>query len=190
MSPHITSRSAAAHAVMGPSSRPGDVTSCRKLRLNLVGPPERTLGGLGVDSIPSRVTGLSPPDSPGCVVTTFDFTINSSGGGPVSDSHWDDGTISQGTAPCSVTVKAPSGDIVLVGDLGDHWTISSIGSFSSCAFTGSCNSHGGTCTNCTGVDAPSSCPPPGIPNCTNNRPSCSAGLNGNASDTAHVQCLP
>jgi hypothetical protein len=140
-----------------------------------------------IDTFTAEVAAELPT---GCVVTTFDFTINSSGGGPFADSHWDDGTITQGTAPCSVTVKAPSGDIVLVGDLGDHWTINSIGSFSSCAFTDSCDSHGGTCTNCIGVDAPSSCPPLGIPNCTNNRPSCSTGLNGNATDSAHVQCLP
>jgi hypothetical protein len=29
-----------------------------------------------------------------------------------------------------------------------------------------------------------------VPNCTNNRPSCDVGLNGNASDTAHVHCVP
>jgi hypothetical protein len=126
----------------------------------------------------------------GCVVTTFDFTINSSGGGPFSDSQWPGGTITQGTAPCTVTVQAPSGDVVLVGAIGDSWSITGKTGFSSCALTGSCNTNGGTCTNCTGVDAPSSCPPLGIPNCTVNRPSCSTGLNGNATDAAHVQCLP
>jgi hypothetical protein len=80
---------------------------------------------------------------------------------------------------------------VLVGSLGNSWTINTFTSgFSSCILTGGCNAHGGTCTACDGVDAPSSCPPLGISNCTNNRPSCSTGLNGDASDTAHVHCVP
>src|SRR5262249_25017246 len=37
---------------------------------------------------------------------------------------------------------------------------------------------------------PSSCPPLGIPNCTDKRPSCSTGLNGNATDSAQVHCVP
>jgi hypothetical protein len=94
------------------------------------------------------------------------------------------------SAPCRVTVKAPSADIVLVGTLGDAWTVSSFTGFSSCVLTGVCTANGGTRTSCNGVDAPSSCPPLGIPNCTDNRPSWSTGLNGNASDSAHVTCSP
>ena len=127
-----------------------------------------------------------------CTQTTFTFSVNSSGGGPITDSSWDDGSMTQPSvgAACSVTVKAPSGDIVLVGTLGDAWTITGHTGFSSCVLTGGCNANGGTCTSCNGVDAPTSCPPLGIPNCTDNRPSCSTGLNGNASAMAHVTCTP
>jgi uncharacterized repeat protein (TIGR01451 family) len=125
-----------------------------------------------------------------CTATDFTFSVNSSGGGPVTDSSWPGGTETQGTAPCSVTVKRPSGDIVLVGTLGDSWIVESFTSgFSSCILTGDCNTNGGTCTSCVGVDAPSACPL-GIPNCTDNRPSCSTGLNGNATASAHVHCDP
>ena len=126
-----------------------------------------------------------------CTATDFTFTVNSSGGGVFTDSQWPGGTATQGAAPCEVTVNQPSGDIVLVGTLGDSWSIESFTSgFSSCILTGGCNANGGTCTACNGVDAPSSCPPLGIPNCTSNRPSCSTGLNGNASANAHVHCDP
>jgi len=127
-----------------------------------------------------------------CTLTIFNFSVNSSGGGPFTDSSWNDGSQTQpsASAPCNVTVKAPSGDITLVGTLGDAWTVSGFAGFSSCVLTGGCNANGGTCTSCNGVDAPSSCPPLGIPNCTDNRPSCSTGLNGNASDSAHVTCSP
>jgi hypothetical protein len=130
---------------------------------------------------------------PPCPTTTFDFTVNSSGGGLVTDSSWPGGDVSQGTGNCTVTVTQPSGDVVLVGTLGDSWQVKSFGSgFSSCVLSGACQTHGGgsTCTNCTGVDTPSSCPPLGIAVCNTNRPSCTTGLNGNASASAHVLCSP
>jgi hypothetical protein len=126
--------------------------------------------------------------APSCPLTTFDFSVNSSGGGPITDSSWDDGSMTQpsATAPCRVTVQAPSGDITI--PVGDAWFVSDWRGFSSCVLTGGCNANGGTCTSCNGVDAPSSCPPLGIPSCTDDRPSCSTGLNGNASASAHVTC--
>jgi hypothetical protein len=45
------------------------------------------------NSIDTFTAGVAAGLPAGCVVTTFAFTINSSGGGPISDSHWDDGTI-------------------------------------------------------------------------------------------------
>src|SRR6516162_1428803 len=64
--------------------------------------------------------------APTCTQTTFNFSVNSSGGGPFTDSSWDDGSMTQPSAgaACSVTVKAPSGDIILKGTLGDAWTVS------------------------------------------------------------------
>ena len=116
--------------------------------------------------------------------------MTSSSGGLFSDAQWPGGQVTQCASPsCCVTVNRPSGDIVLVGTTGDAWTIASSTGYGACVFTIGCSTNGGTCTSCNGVDAPSSCPPAGIPNCTSNRPSCSAGLNGSASDTAHVQCV-
>ena len=80
--------------------------------------------------------------------------------------------------------------VVIVGTLGDPWAIATVAGYASCTFTGGCATNGGTCTSCKGVDAPSQCPLAGIPNCTSNRPSCSAGLNGTAIGSAHVQCVP
>ena len=133
---------------------------------------------------------VSPPP---CVTTTFDFTVNSSGGGPITNSSWPGGDASQGTGNCTVTVTRPSGDIIIVGTLGDSWQVKSFGpGFSSCVFSGACQTHGAlsTCTSCTGVDTPSSCPPAGIAICNSNRPTCSAALNGDATTSAHVLCSP
>src|SRR5262249_2583116 len=73
---------------------------------------------------------------PPCVTTDFTFTVNSSGGGVFSDSSWPGGTATQGTSHCGVTVNQPSGDIIIVGALGDSWSISSFTSgFASCILT-------------------------------------------------------
>jgi hypothetical protein len=130
---------------------------------------------------------------PPCVTTTFNFTVNSSGGGLISDSSWPGGDVSQGTGNCTVTVTQPSGDIVQTGLTADHWQIKSMGpGFSTCVFSGACQTHGSgsTCTNCTGVDTPSSCPPAAFSYCNSNRPSCSVGIDGNATASAHVLCSP
>jgi hypothetical protein len=127
---------------------------------------------------------------PTCTQTTFDFSVNSSGSPGLAS--WDDGSMTQPSvgAACSVTVKAPSGELNVIGTTGDAWTVTGFTGFSSCVLTGGCNANGGTCNSCNGVDAPSSCPGTGsIPSCTDNRPSCSLA-NPNASDSAHVTCMP
>jgi hypothetical protein len=89
-----------------------------------------------------------------------------------------------------VTVQEPSGDISLVGALGGSWNIIAFAGFRTCTFAGACNSNGGTCTNCTGVDAPVLCPPAAGTFCTDNRPSCTSALGGSdALAFAHVVCL-
>src|SRR5262249_42923830 len=150
------------------------------------------LAGLTETVLDGNNSAIYCGGGPTCTQTTFTFSVNSSGGGPITDSSWDDGSMTQpsASAPCSVRVKAPSGDIIVMGTLGDAWTVSGFTGFAVCVLTGGCNANGGTCTACDGVDAPSSCPPLGIPNCTDNRPSCSTGLNGNASATPHVACSP
>jgi hypothetical protein len=138
------------------------------------------------------ITNLIFP--PLCTTTDFTFTMSSSGGSALQQSRWPGGTATQGSAHCGVTVNRPSGAITTVGLLGNQWTIASFTSgFSLCTLAGGgCATHGSlsTCTSCDGVDTPSKCPPLGIADCTNNRPSCTTGLNGNATDSAHVHCVP
>jgi hypothetical protein len=130
---------------------------------------------------------------PPCVTTTFDFTVNSSGGGLITDSSWPGGDASQGTGNCTVTVTRPSGDIVLTGLTADHWQDQELRSrvlelrlFRRLSDARP-NEH---VHNCTGVDTPSDCPPVGIAFCNSNRPSCSAGMNGDATASAHVLGSP
>jgi hypothetical protein len=105
------------------------------------------------------------------------------------------GTVTQGIGQCHVTVQAPSGNVTITGNLPgvDHWTITDVTGFSSCDFVGTCMPRNGTCTNCTGVDAPVACSNgttmAGTPSCTNNRPSCSLGTTGSALSFAHVVCV-
>jgi hypothetical protein len=126
-----------------------------------------------------------------CPAQVFNVTMTSSTGGLFTNAQWPGGLVQQCSTPgCCVTMLRPSGDVVLVGTLGDPWAIAGVNGYSSCSFTSGCATNGGTCTSCNGVDAPTQCPLLGIPNCTSNRPSCSAGLNGTAIDAAHVQCVP
>ena len=94
-----------------------------------------------------------------CIQTAFDFTMMSVNAPPAA-AFWPGGTATIGTAPCDVTVTQPSGDINLIGLLGDAWRMVTFGSgFSSCILAGVCNPNGGICDPfmpCVGVDAPSS----------------------------------
>ena len=111
---------------------------------------------------------------PACASHTFHFTMTSSTGGLFTDATWPGATETQNGpegSSCSVTVKQPSGDIVLVGTLGDAWTIVSKTGYGTAVGT---------------AFAPSSCPPLGIPNVTAGRPYSSTGLNGSATATFQV----
>jgi len=105
--------------------------------------------------------------------------------------EWPGGQVTDCVTPgCCVTVGRPSGGVAVRGPDGDPWSIVGFTGFSSCAFSGACAPHGGSCTGCTGVDAPSACPAPGVPDCTSDRPSCSVATNGTATADAHVACGP
>jgi hypothetical protein len=128
------------------------------------------------------VTGFNPNGTiicntatpPACASHTFDISMTSSTGGLISDAAWPGGTVTvdgpEG-ASCSVTVRRPSGDITLVGTLGDAWSVVSFTGYGTAVGT---------------AFAPSSCPPLGIGSVTAGRPSCSTGLNGNATATFEV----
>jgi hypothetical protein len=111
---------------------------------------------------------------PACASHTFTFTMTSSTGGLFTDAVWPGGTVTMNGpegATCSVTVQRPSGDIVLVGTLGDAWSVVSRVGYGTAVGT---------------AFAPSSCPPLGIASVTAGRPSCSTGLNGSATASFSV----
>jgi len=114
-----------------------------------------------------------------CGTQTFTFNTSSNNGGVFDSAEWPGGTgTQQSQSGCSVTVKIPSGNIDLVGTLGDKYQVNSFAGFSSCA--GSGGSNGVQCL---------SCPFAGICNVTAERPSCSAALNGSGSARYTVQCV-
>jgi hypothetical protein len=87
-----------------------------------------------------------------------------------------------------VFVRAPSGPIDL-NLFGDRWRIFGFEGFSNCVFSGFCDPKDGSCTNCTGADAPLCLLSSGIGNCTDNRPTCSVAKNTFATADAHVLCI-
>lgn len=135
----------------------------------------------------SGLNGLAttcPSTPPLCGTTpqSFTFTANSSGGGAFSTSQWPGGTQQHTfSAGCTVTIQNPNTDVTLVCSLGQPFAIVGFTGFSSCVGTG--GEDGDGCN-------PVSCPPLGIGSCCNTRPSCSTGLNGDASATYHVTCNP
>lgn len=62
------------------------------------------------------------------VCTNFNHTVSMTANvqleGALHTQYWPGGTLTIGTAPCTVTVKRPSGRIDLVGALGDPWEVS------------------------------------------------------------------
>jgi hypothetical protein len=110
------------------------------------------------------------------------FSINSNSGGSVDPAEWPGGTqVRNFTSECRVNIDNPSGNIDLVGNLGDNFDVLSSAGFSSCF--GSGGEDGNGCEN-------GSCPPAGIGSCEANRPSCSAALNGSGNATFRVACNP
>jgi len=112
--------------------------------------------------------------------STHTFGLNSNSGGTVDPAEWPGGTqVRVFTSECTVNIDNPSGNIDLVGNLGDNFAVLSQAGFSSCFGQGGEDGDG--------CDV-SSCPPAGIGSCEANRPSCSAALNGSGSATFNVQC--
>jgi hypothetical protein len=116
-----------------------------------------------------------------CPNQAYTFSVNSSGGGAFSTSQWPGGTTSQSAVTgCGVTINRPNSDVTLVCSLANPFSINSFSGYSNCFGTG--GEDGDGCQV-------NSCPPAGIGSCCNARPSCSAGLNGDANASYFVQCL-
>jgi hypothetical protein len=117
-----------------------------------------------------------------CPSVTFTFNISSNSGGVFDSAEWPGGTATQnGPTGCSATINRPSGNIDLVGTLGNPFSVNSFAGYSACFGTG--GEDGDGCQ-------PVSCPPAGIGSCSSTRPSCSAALNGSGSARYFVQCNP
>jgi len=116
-----------------------------------------------------------------CSNQAFNFGLTSSSGGSVDPAEWPGGT-QQGTqsGSCFVRIDNPSGNVDVVGNIGDNFSVLSISGFSNCFGQG--GEDGDGCSV-------NSCPPAGVGSCEATRPSCSAALNGSASASYNVQCL-
>ena len=116
-----------------------------------------------------------------CPNKSFTFTVNSNGGGVFDSAEWPGGTSTQSQSTgCSVTINRPDNNIDLVCSLAAPFKVKSFAGFSSCFGDGGSDGAGCEVT---------ACPPLGIGSCCNNRPSCSAALNGSGQAKYHVQCL-
>jgi hypothetical protein len=111
---------------------------------------------------------------------THTFSISSNSGGSFDSAEWPGGTqVRNFVTGCTATIDNPSGNIDLVGNLGDDFDVLSFAGFSSCFGSGGEDGDGCSVT---------SCPPAGIGSCESNRPSCSAALNGSGSATFRIAC--
>lgn len=119
-----------------------------------------------------------------CATTTLihTFSQTSNGGGAFDPAEWNGSTNSHSfSTGCGVNVDEPTGNIDLVGALGDRWRVTGSPGFTSCVGAGGEDNDGCDVT---------SCPFAGIGSCESTRPSCSVGLNGSGTTTYRVVCTP
>jgi hypothetical protein len=135
-----------------------------------------------------------------CTTHVFTFSMSSSQAGATTQANWP-GMNETMTDPnnnnCGVTVAEPSGNIDLVGTLGDAWHIVSNTGYTSCTGTNGVNGDGVFNPDCSQFGTGAF---PSFPNVTSGRPSCSSGVcdvgtifcqgDGIASDTYQVTCTP
>ena len=116
-----------------------------------------------------------------CGDQLYVFNISSNNGGATDPAEWPGGSASQnnGTGVCNVTIDRPSGNLDVVGNLGDDFSVLGFNGYANCF--GSGGEDGDGC-----VDG--GCPPAGIGSCEGGRPSCSAALNGSGNAAYNVQC--
>jgi hypothetical protein len=118
----------------------------------------------------------------GCPSQVYTFNTTSSTGGLFTAAQWPGGMSTQSASPgCSVTVQLPNADVTQVCSLAMPYAVLAFSGYSSCTGVNGANGDGCSVT---------SCPPFGIGSCCNGQPSCSVGLNGTASASFSVQCVP
>lgn len=128
------------------------------------------------------VSGVCTGNLCNCGTQIHTFSHNSNNGGVFDSAEWQGGTQLRTFSPeCTVRIENPSGNIDLVGTLGDNFAVQTKTGFSTCFGSGAEDGDG--------CDV-SSCPPAGFGSCQATRPSCSAALNGSGTATYRVQCNP
>jgi len=162
----------------GPQGIPGSLT--------LAGQTCPTGGSVtGFDAQGNIICSVVQP--PGCPNRTFTFGMSSSLGETFSGAGWPGGADTLfGPSGCSVTVARPSGNVSIVGLLGDAWRIVGRSGYSNCFGIGGEDGDGVATPNCSQLTL-------SAPFVQDGRPSCSNSLctfcSGRATDTFTVQCV-
>ena len=124
-----------------------------------------------------------------CSNQVFNFTVGAHDDTSLFDAdfdlsdEWLGGSQTQSqSGACAVTVAKPSGNIDLVGTLGNKWTVTGFTGFSNCFGFGGEDGDGCQTPSCDALAA--------IGFCQDTRPSCSSALGGGGSSGGfQVQCL-
>jgi hypothetical protein len=130
-----------------------------------------------------------------CAPEVFVFNMASSPAATFAAANWPGGSETKtqsGNSNCGVSVQRPSGDVSVVGALGDRWQVTSFTGFSSCVGEGGEDGDGVRTPDCTRLGTP---PFASIGSVQAGRPSCSSALSTQSGDTRalgdyRVRCTP
>ena len=162
----------------GPEGPPGS--------LSLAGQTCPTGGSVtGFDALGNIICSVAVP--PGCPNRTFTFGMTSTQGGTFTFAAWPGGTETLfGPAGCSVGARRPSGNVSLIGALGDPWRIVARSGYSNCFGVGGEDGDGVATPNCSALTLSLGFVQDGRPSCSN---SLCTFCSGRATDTFTVQCV-
>ena len=139
----------------------------------------------GFDAIGNIICSVAAP--PGCPNRVFTFGLTSSLGETFSGAAWPGGTETGfGPTGCAVTVARPSGNVSIVGLLGDAWRIVGRAGYSNCFGVGGEDGDGVSTPNCNALTLSLGAVQDGRPSCSN---SLCTFCSGRAFDTFTVQCV-
>lgn len=158
---------------VGPQGIPGkDGESAEAVLAGLSCPAGSFVSGF--DSKGGLVCTKLADEPAGCPTTQFVASMRSvSNGAFIPFYVWPGGSVQLGTQSCNVTVARPSGNISLVGTLGDAWRVTGQTGFGACSITK--------------VNQPVCGSTAALPSVVDGRPSCSSAAVLGSSSTASVQ---
>lgn len=133
------------------------------------------LCGLALVAVPpSAKAEVAAAAAVPCQDFTGTYTMSATFTGTLSSQQWPGSTVIYGTAPCTISITRPSGNIDLVGTLGDDWEVS-VPANSLMASASITTVH---TPNCTAFLA--------FGSVVANRPSCSSAINAASPSTAQL----